>query len=46
MKPRHWAYEVCLKATSAYDAEGYVDVETRIANIRNVLDQYDAQKTH
>lgn len=46
MKPRHWAYEVCLKATSAYDADGLVDVVTRLANIRNVLDQYDAQKTH
>ncbi len=44
MNKNHWAYEVCLKATSAYDEDGYVDVETRIANIRNILDQYDAQK--
>ena len=46
MNPRHWAYEVCLKATSAYDREGYVDLETRQDNIRNKLDQHDAQKLH
>lgn len=46
MNPRHWAYEVCLKATSAYDKDGYVDIETRQDNIRNKLDQHDAQKTH
>lgn len=39
----HWAYEVCLKATSAYTEDGYVDVETRNANIRNILDQFGAQ---
>ena len=39
----HWAYEICLKATSAYTDDGYVDVETRNANIRNILDQFDAQ---
>ena len=39
----HWAYEICLKATSAYTDDGYVDVEARNANIRNVLDQFDAQ---
>lgn len=44
MNKNHWAYNVCLKATSAYDENGYVDVETRTSNIRNILDQYDAQK--
>jgi len=32
-----------LKATSAYDDNGLIDTETRIANIRNVLDKYDSQ---
>lgn len=40
----HWAAETMLKATSAYDSEGYVDIETRLANIRNGLDKYDSQK--
>lgn len=40
----HWAKDVMLRATSAYNADGYVDVETRLANIRNELDKYDAQK--
>ncbi len=40
----HWAEEAMLKATSAYDESGLIDVETRIANIRNVLDNYDSQK--
>lgn len=40
----HWAEEAMLKATSAYDDNGLIDVETRIANIRNILDNYDAQK--
>lgn len=40
----HWAKDVMLRATSAYNADGYVDVETRLANIRNDLDKYDAQK--
>lgn len=46
MSPSHWAYEVCLKATSAYNEDGYVDVKTRNANIRNILDQFDAQKLY
>ncbi len=40
----HWAKDIMLRATSAYNADGYVDVETRLANIRNELDKYDAQK--
>lgn len=44
MNPSHWAYEICLKATSAYDSEGYVDIITRNSNIRNIIDQYDSQK--
>lgn len=44
MDPSHWAYEICLKASSAYDAKGYVDLDTRLANIRNILDRYDSQK--
>lgn len=33
-----WYYETMLKATSAYDDNGYVDIELR--NHRNVLDDY------
>lgn len=33
-----WYYETMLKATSAYDDDGYVDIELR--NHRNVLDDY------
>ncbi len=40
----HWAADIMLKATSAYDQNGLIDVETRLANIRNTLDNYDAQK--
>ncbi len=40
----HWAQDAMLKATSAYDENGLIDVETRIANIRNILDNYDSQK--
>lgn len=40
----HWAKDVMLRATSAYDDYGYVDIETRLANIRNTLDKYDSQK--
>jgi len=39
----HWAEDAMLKATSAYDDNGLIDTETRIANIRNVLDKYDSQ---
>ncbi|MCD8181451.1 MAG: S-layer homology domain-containing protein [Firmicutes bacterium] len=39
----HWAEEVMLKATSAYDDDGYVDIDTRVENIRNKLDNYAAQ---
>lgn len=46
MNPDHWAYEVCLKATSAYDSKGYVDTESRNANIRNIIDRYDSQKEY
>lgn len=33
-----WYYDVMLKATSAYDNDGYVDIELR--NHRNILDDY------
>jgi hypothetical protein len=39
-----WYTPVMLRATSAYDKDGYVDVDTRLANIRNTLDRYDSQK--
>lgn len=39
----HWAYETILKATSAYDKNGYVDFAIRQDNIRNKLDNYDSQ---
>lgn len=39
----HWAEEAMLKATSAYDDNGLIDTEIRIANIRNILDKYDSQ---
>ena len=35
---RKWYYETMLRATSAYDDNGYVDIELR--NHRNVLDDY------
>ncbi len=39
-----WYVDVMMKATSAYDSNGLIDTETRLSNIRNVLDNYDAQK--
>lgn len=33
-----WYYDVMLRATSAYDNDGYVDIELR--NHRNILDDY------
>lgn len=39
----HWAEQAMLKATSVYDENGYVDVELRIKNIRNILDNYNSQ---
>lgn len=39
-----WYTPIMLKATSAYDNDGKVDVDTRLTNIRNVLDNYDSQK--
>lgn len=43
MSPKHWAYNVCLKATSAYDNDGYVSISKRQENIRNKVDDYDSQ---
>ena len=43
MSPSHWAYKVCLKATSAYDDNGYVSFSKRQENIRNKLDEYNDQ---
>ena len=39
-----WYTPVILRATSAYDENGYVDIETRLSNIRNRLDNFDSQK--
>ena len=38
LKESKWYYETMLRATSAYDDDGYVDIELR--NHRNVLDDY------
>lgn len=38
LSPRCWYYKVMLRATSAYDRDGYVDIEMR--NNRNILDDY------
>ncbi len=38
-----WYTDIMLKATSAYDDEGLIDVDTRLSNIRNTLDHYDSQ---
>lgn len=46
MDPSHWAYEICLKATSAYDDDGYVSVSKRQQNVRNIVDDYDSQKIY
>lgn len=40
----HWAEDTMLKATSVYDDNGAIDIQTRLDNIRNVLDNYDGQK--
>jgi hypothetical protein len=39
-----WYTPVMLRATSAYDSDGYADIDTRLSNIRNILDNYDSQK--
>ncbi len=46
MDPSHWAYEICLKASSAYDSKGFIDLPTRNENISKILDKYDAQKEY
>ena len=38
-----WYTDIMLKATSAYDGNGLIDVDTRLSNIRNTLDHYDSQ---
>lgn len=38
LQESEWYYETMLRATSAYDDDGYVDIELR--NQRNVLDDY------
>ena len=38
-----WYTDIMLKATSAYDGDGLIDVDTRLSNIRNILDHYDSQ---
>ncbi len=43
MDTNHWAYEACLRATSCFDENGYVDLASRKDNIRNKLDDYNGQ---
>lgn len=43
MNPSHWGYEGCLKATSAYDDNGFISFSKRQQNIRNILDDFDSQ---
>ena len=43
MDPSHWGYKACLKATSAYDDNGYVSISIRQENMRNILDEFDSQ---
>ena len=46
MDPNHWAYDICLKATSAYDDDGYVSISKRQNNVRNIVDDFDSQKIY
>ena len=41
--PNFWGTDAMLKATSAYNDEGLIDLNIRQQNIRNVLDNYDSQ---
>lgn len=41
-----WQVRECLLATSAFDEDGLVDLADRLANIRNIVDAYDAQKQY
>lgn len=41
-----WKRRECMLATSAFNSDGTVDLETRSNNIRNVVDEYDAQKEY
>jgi hypothetical protein len=43
VEPGAWYYDTVLKATSAYDDNGNVDLQKREDNIRNKLDDYDSQ---
>lgn len=46
MNAGHWAYEACLKATSAYDDNGYIDILKRQRNMRNIVDDFNSQKIY
>ena len=41
-----WQERAMMLGTSAFNKDYTVDVDTRLANIRNILDNYDSQKQH
>ena len=41
-----WQVRACMLATSAFDEKGSIDIPTRVANIRNVVDNYNGQKKY
>lgn len=41
-----WQVRACMLATSAFDENGSIDIPTRVANIRNVVDNYNGQKKY
>ncbi|MBP3359367.1 MAG: S-layer homology domain-containing protein [Clostridia bacterium] len=42
----NWQVRAMMLGTSAFNKDYTVDVDTRIANIRNILDNYDSQKKY
>lgn len=38
-----WQVRACLLASSAFDSDGNIDIATRVANIRNIIDEYNGQ---
>lgn len=45
-KAEEWQVRACMLATSAFDENGNIDIPTRVANIRNVVDNYNGQKKY
>lgn len=41
-----WKYKACMKATSAFNSDKYVDLKMREDNIRNKADKFDSQKLY